>query len=292
MDLKNKIFLFDVNHTLINTAAGHLHAMNKMVAELIKGGIDKKTAKEIVKRVHFSTSLMIAGFLINKDKEWDYVPGGKEAYKELTYRIYNCQEKILKKWGFIKKWSREVFIKIATDDLGMKLSPEIVIKAADAHWEGITFHAEIFSSARILFKELKKHKIPAYILTSSDGRLIPKNSHFVYDPKYSEAAKRKRMMVLKTQGIDFTDIVIGDPYDKPSVEFFNNGLKAIEKNLGYKIKLSDLVMVGNSYEDDLETPITKMKFGLGILVEEGRKNKKKSGKIIRIGDLTQIIDLL
>lgn len=292
MNLKNKIFFFDVNHTLINTATGHSKAMEMMKNVLIDAGIEKKLAKEAIKRVHFTTSLMIAGFLIREDLEWSYIPGGKEGYKELLFKIDDYQKGILDNWGFIKKWSREVFLKMAIDSLNIGLNTSLIKKAVDAHWEGITQHAEIFKSAKILFKELRRQQIPVYILTSSDGRLVFKNGDFVYDPEYSEEAKRNRMMKLKKQGLHFNDIIIGDPDDKPSVNFFKKGIKIVEKNLGRKIRKEELVMVGNSYEDDLETPIKKLGFKTGILIDEGTKDIKINGGIITLGNLTKIMDLL
>ena len=96
----------------------------------------------------------------------------------------------------------------------------------------------------------------------------------------------------KEKGLDFNEVIIGDPFDKPSVDFFKKGIKIIEKDLGRKVKKEELVMVGNSYEDDLETPIEKLGFGTGILVEDGRKKIKLNGKMIVLRDLTQIVNLL
>lgn len=292
LKLREKIFLFDVNHTLINTAMGHLQAMSNMVKALEESGIKKNQAKNIIRRVHFATSLMIAGFLITDESEWDYVPGGKEGYKELVSKINDYQSTVLKEWGFIKKWSREVFLKIAADEEGIKLNNRIIKKTVDAHWDAITQFAKPFASAKVLFNELKKQNIPAYILTSSDGRLRYKNGKFIYDPSFSEEAKRMRMQELKREGLFFADIIIGDPYDKPTKKFFENGVKVIGKKIGRKVDPKELVMVGNSYEDDIETPLGELNFGMGILVDEGKKKKIIGKNFIIVGDLKDIINLL
>lgn len=292
MNLKNKIFFFDVNHTLINTAMGHLHAMSSMEKTLIQVKVKKDMASKIIKHVHYITSLMIAGFLIVDEDEWSHVPGGKEAYNEIISKIYRHQKLVNSRWGFVKKWSREVFLKIAADSVGISLDSKSISRVADAHWLSITQKAKPFASAKILFKELKKLNIPAYILTSSDGRLIFKDRTFFYDPDYSEKSKKKRMEQLRKEGLHFNDIVVGDPQDKPSKDFFRKGLSVVSKNLGRHIEAKDIVMVGNSFEDDLEVPINELGFGLGILVGSIYEPADKNKKIIRINDLQEIIRLL
>lgn len=292
MKLTDKVFLFDVNHTLINTAMGHLHAMKSMEQTLLDEGVGKQKAHEIIKHVHYITSLMITGFLIRREEEWDTVPGGKQAYEELLFRINMLQKNIYQEWKFIKKWSREVFLKIAADYVGIRLDRETIKKVVDAHWRAITEHAKPFSSAKVLFKELKRRSIPVYILTSSDGRLVFKDGTFYYDPIYSEISKRKRMQFLKKEGLHFDGIIIGDPHDKPQKEFFEKGKETIAKDLGRKIEVEDFVMVGNSFEDDLEIPIKHLNFGLGILVEEGKKSSYIDRSILRVGNLQEVVDFL
>ncbi|MBI2031255.1 MAG: hypothetical protein HYT08_01435 [Candidatus Levybacteria bacterium] len=292
VNLKNKIFLFDVNHTLINTATGHLYAMKSMEQELIDNGIEKHKANSIIKHVHYITSLMIAGFLITNEKDWDGVPGGKKAYKEILSKISLHQKLINDKWGFIKKWSREVFLKIAADSVGVEIDNRIIKSVVDAHWHAITKKAKTFISAKILFKELKKHNIPIYLLTSSDGRLLFENGVFSYDPIYSEEFKKRRMEELRKEGLYFNDIIVGDPHDKPSRDYFKKGISTINKVLGRYVGSEDLVVVGNSFEDDLVVPISELGFGMGILVDETIKGAHIEGKIIRIDDLREIISLL
>jgi len=292
MNLKNKIFLFDVNHTLINTAMGHLHAMRSMEQKLIEAKVEKDKANKIIKHVHYITSLMIVGFLMVNEDEWDDVPGGREAYKELISKIHIHQKLIYKKWGFIKKWSREVFLKIAADLMGINLNSKIIKIVVDAHWNAITEKAKPFSSAKILFKELKKRNIPVYLLTSSDGRLLFKNETFFYDPSYSEQSKKKRMEQLRKDGLYFDDIIVGDPEDKPSKDFFLKGISIAHRASRRNINPKDMVIVGNSYEDDLDVPINELGFGLGILVDKSISRSHMSKNIIELNDLRKIINLL
>jgi len=292
INLKNKIFFFDVNHTLINTAMGHLHAMYNMQETLIESGVKKEIASKIIKHVHYITSLMIAGFLIVDEHDWNDVPGGKSAYEELLSKIFTHQRLINDKWGFIKKWSREVFLKIAADNMGIKLNSQTISNVVDAHWLSITKKAKPFASAKVLFKELQKMNIPVYILTSSDGRLIFENEAFLYDPNYSEQSKKKRMEELRKEGLHFDDIIVGDPQDKPSKDFFKKGLSIVRRSLGRDIGVKDIVVVGNSFEDDLEVPINQLDFSLGILVGNTSGPDDKNKKIIRVNDLQEIISLL
>lgn len=292
MNLKHKVFLFDVNHTLINTGMGHIYAMKSMEESLVKSGIEQQKANKIVKHVHYITSLMIADFLIVNEEEWEDVPGGRDAYREVFFKIKMHQRAIYDQWGFIKKWSREVFVKIAADYSGVNIDNKKIKKAVDAHWNALTKKAKPFESAKVLFKELNKRNIPCYLLTSSDGRLQFGSEGFFYDPDYSEELKRKRMLRLKKEGLNFRDIVIGDPYDKPLKEYFERGIEKVKKDLDKDVGKNDLVMVGNSLEDDLHVPINNLGFGLGILVDERKESIQINESIIRIKDLREIIDLL
>ncbi len=291
MNFKNKIFVFDYNHTLVNTALAHGKAMKEMAKVMQKLGFKKQQIKDIIKGVHYSTSLMIAGFLITNDREWDYVPGGKEAYKELLQDIEYYQRGVLQKWGFIKKWSREVFLQKAAKDIGVKLTNNIIRQIVDAYWEAISC-VKPFVEAKILFRELRKQGISVFILTSSDGRLKLVNRQFIYDPVFSEKTKRKRLQRLREDGLRFKDLIIGDPEDKPTKAFFEKGVAHIRKSLKVKVNFNDLVMIGNSYQDDLDVPLRELSFGAGILVEEHKKPKKIDHNLFIVGNLREVVDLL
>ena len=114
----------------------------------------------------------------------------------------------------------------------------------------------------------------------------------MYDPNYSEQSKKKRMEELRKEGLHFDDIIVGDPQDKPSKDFFKKGLSIVRRSLGRDIGVKDIVVVGNSFEDDLEVPINQLDFSLGILVGNTSGPDDKNKKIIRVNDLQEIISLL
>jgi len=288
---KNKIFLFDVNHTLINTALYHTKALSVVESQLIKY-TDKESASYITKRFDEIFLLMVAGFLFRTEEEWKSVDGGKESYIKLIDLITKHQKEIKREWGFIKKWSREVFIKIASDEIYVHLNPDEIFEIGTAYWTTITNLTEPFAEGKKLLNYIHKKKYLIYLLTSSDGRLMIKNGFFRYDPKISGDFKKNRMITLLAKGLKFQDIVVGDPEDKPLPSFYERAFKIIEKDTGRKMNLSSLVMVGNSFEDDLEIPVKIMGVGTGVLLEKGGKLKKEGDNIYRTGNLLDIIKLL
>lgn len=287
-----KIFLFDVNHTLINTALYHTQALRKIKKYLMKH-IDEESAKYITKRFNEIFLLMVAGFLFRTDKEWEKIPGGRKSYENLVNLITQHQVKVKEEWGFIKKWSREIFVKIAADEIKISLSNNVIHNTATVYWDTITKLTKPFEEAIKIVNYLTNKDHPVYLLTSSDGRLYIKNGYFRYDEELSKAYKKKRMETLRDKGLQFKGIIVGDPEDKPLPQYYKRAIREIEKDLGEKINPAKLVITGNSFEDDLEIPILLFKFGHGFLFDKKSKIKKEKGtNIYRINNLFQIKDIL
>lgn len=292
MKKKNKIFLFDVNHTLINTAICHTQALPQVQKYLVKH-IDKDAAEYITKRFDEIFLLMVAGFLLRTDREWKKIPGGRKSYEDLVSLIAKHQIKVKEEWGFIKKWSRETFLKIAADEIKIHIPPEVIFSTATVYWDTITNLTEPFEQGKETVNYLTSLGYPVYLLTSSDGRLYINNGYFRYNEKISGNYKRKRIETLRNKGLNFKGIVVGDPEDKPLPGYFKQALIVIEKDLGKKIDPSELVMTGNSFDDDIEIPMLLLKFGHGFLFDKKSKTKKEKGKnIYRINSLLQIKDIL
>lgn len=292
MVIARKIFLFDVNHTLINTALYHAQALTDVEKHLTKF-IKAQSARYITKRFDEIFLLMVAGFLFRTESEWEQVPGGKSSYENLVTRISKHQAKVKETWGFIKKWSREVFLKIAADEIEMHLKGNLLFETATIYWDSITNLTEPFEEARDIVNYLTYQGYPVYLLTSSDGRLHFKNEHFYYDHIQSGNYKKMRMETLREKGLRFKGIIVGDPEDKPLPEYYKRAINEIEKDLGEKINPARFVMTGNSFEDDLETPMLLFKFGTGYLFDKKSKTTETLGKnIYRIHDLRQIKNIL
>ena len=293
MAKNHKIFLFDVNHTLINTALYHTKALGSLEKYLAKH-IDRNAAKYITERFNQIFLLMVAGFLLRTKEEWEEVEGGKESYENLIGLIAQYQVKVKEQWGFIKKWSREVFLKIAADEIKVHIPANIIYNASTTYWDEITNLTEPFDEAKQIVNYLTKQKYPVYLLTSSDGRLHIEDGYFRYNHAISGNYKKKRMETLREKGLDFKGIIVGDPEDKPLPEYYKRAINEIENDLKTKIDPSCLVMTGNSFEDDLETPMLLFQFGKGFLLDKNIKLTKKddSSNTHRINNLMSIKEIL
>jgi len=123
-----------------------------------------------------------------------------------------------------------------------------------------------------LFKKIKSHNRPIYFVTGSDARLKMNSQElFDYDPKYSEQFKAKRINALKNKGLFFNALSIGDPEDKPHLDFFEKAVTIAEKDLGHKLDYKNSIMFGDSYVADLQIPREKMNFGLVVLFKKGQE---------------------
>lgn len=266
------IWFFDVDDTLVDTASNSVSA-SEGIRQIFESRFNSTVGKNIQTRFNQIYNLMYQGYKVKKDAEWDEIPGGKEAYEKLNKRIADYQKGVVAKYGTYKKWSREIFIKLAIEDLGIKVSPEFILESADAYWMTLTKLSDPFPQALQLVKQIKQHGRPIYLITSSDARLkMKEDGQFEYIPKYSEALKRKRVTILRNKGIEFNNLSIGDPEDKPHLDFFQKGIKIAEQDLDYPINLKNAIMVGDSFAGDLQTPKEQMGFGMVILFQKDRNS--------------------
>ncbi len=145
-----------------------------------------------------------------------------------------------------------------------------------------------------LIKKIKEHGRPLYLVTSSDARLkIKPNGQFEYTPQYSADFKRERIQLLREKGIDFNIVSIGDPEDKPHLDFFEKGIKAAEADLGTSIDLSQAIIMGDSFGADLQTPKEKMGFRLAVLFQHGKESTDVvDDHQIVTGNLASTLDFL
>jgi len=122
---------------------------------------------------------------------------------------------------------------------------------------------------------------------------MDEEGQFDYDPQYSEALKRQRIELLREKGITFNALSIGDPEDKPHMDFFQKGLKIAEEDSGCPIDTRYAIIVGDSFGGDLQTPKEQMGFGLVVLFQ---KDKTKTEIIdeyqIITGNLSEVANFL
>ena len=276
------IFFFDVDDTLIDTSSNSIMA-SEGIADVLKQEYSERKSFLIKDRFN----------QIFKTLMQEHMESGENNLKQynlIIQRINQLQEPVIKKFGAIKKWSREIFLKMAAEDCDVLLKPEQIYSAIDAYWSSISKKSDLMSGVLDLFQQIKIHNRPIYLITSSDARLqLNDQNLFEYNPQYSENFKKKRIETLKQKGLFFNKVSIGDPEDKPHLDFFKKGIKIAEADLGYKINPKNIIMFGDSYTGDLQTPKEKLGFGLVVLFRKGQgKLIEESERYISIGNIFSV----
>lgn len=265
---EESVWFSDVDDTLINTA-GLTRAGSEGIRDVFQARFGSNEAEKIQKSFQNIFDTLLFGHQRHTPEDWEGFTKEKEAYDSLVDQIAGFQQKIKEQYGSIRKWSREVFIKIACDREGVTVDPEMIYEAADAYWLRLSEKTELLPGVLELVQEIKRHNKPLFLVTGSDARLKLKgNGQFVYDPSYSESFKRARIQLLREKGLDFNTVSIGDPEDKPHLDFFQKGVKTAEAHLGHPIDLSKAIMLGDGYAADLQVPREKMGFGLVVLYQK------------------------
>lgn len=293
MAWEESIWFSDIDSTLINTAAASIPGSLAIRTTLIDA-YGEEAADRIQSGFLDIYRLISGGHRVKDDEGWQKVPGGKSAYDELMANIASLQPQVKRDYGYIKQWSREIFIKLAADKAGVDIDPELVSQAAEAYWMAVTECIEIFPDAKQLTDKIAEHNRPLYLVTSSDARLtMGADGLFTYVPSYSEVRKRQRIEALRDKGLQFTDVSIGDPEDKPGREFFTKAIRLAERDMGHDLDLSKAIMLGDFYMADLQTPKDKLGFGLVVLREKERTNTTvHDPHYISTGNLTDICSYL
>ncbi len=280
------IFFFDVDDTLFDTTANSYVAADS-IYQVLKKEIGEE--KSLLVKNKFKSV-----FKILADHHMGITNVDMEEYNRLIARITHLQKSVVKKFGSIRKWSREVFLKIAAESFDIDLKSELIYKAVDAYWNTISERSVPIKGVFEFFDEIKKHNRPVFLLTGSDARLqFDGAGSFSYDPQYSESFKRKRINALKNRGLYFNAVSIGDPEDKPHLDFFEKGIKTAEDDLNKKIETKNAVMFGDSYKADLQVPREELGFGLAVLFRKGQEKLIEEGeKYVSTGNLLLVKDYL
>lgn len=286
------VWFFDINDTLIDTAGTTTEA-----SDGIRGVFEARfgSEKAIQVQANFNRifQLMLAGLRNKTEEDWAKTPGGEAAFKDVYQKLEDYQQEVKEKYGAVKKFSREVFIKIAADQAELEVSPELVSEAADAYWVTLTEKTKVFPGVLDLVKEIKAHGRPIYLVTSSDARLrLKENGQFEYVPEVSESFKRERVQLLRDKGIEFNLVSIGDPEDKPHPDFFQKALKLAEGDLGKPVDLKYSIFSGDSFGADLATP-KEMGFGMVVLFQDDRTDTQvDDSRQITTGNLSEAANYL
>lgn len=290
---KKSIWFSDVDDTLVDTDKTSVEA-----ADGIKKVFEKKYGSEIANKTKEEFiqiyKTMVASIRNKTDADWAKSQIPKADFEKVWNLLETYQKEIIQKWGNLKKFSREVFLKICADRLKLSIPTEILYEAVDTYWLELSKKTTVLPGVLELTQQIEKHKRPLYLFTGSDCRLtLNENGQFEYDPKISEDFKRGRVQLLREKGINFNLVSVGDPEDKPHVDFFQKGIKLAEEDLRQKIDLTNAIMVGDAYVADLETPKNILNFGLVVLFEKGRiKTEIIDEHQITTGNLAEVANYL
>lgn len=289
--LDNAVFFIDIDDTLIPTAdtlhgAGIL-AVGRVLGERLD---DANLGDNVAKRMDSYFQLMVKAYRVRND-DWSLVSGGKAAFNALIARIEAEQQGVLEEWGSIRKWSREAFAKMACDDFNVDVTAELIEELGGAYWMAVTQNMKPYDHAKAFLDTLQTLDRPVFLATSSDGRLIYNEDRgtFVYDPVVSERLKHERMETLRTRhDLAFRLIVVGDPEEKPHDDFFQKAIDAAEEDLGDKIDRGLCVAVGDSFGGDVQVPLERFGFGLGVVFSPSVDYSKDGERLVTVGALTDI----
>lgn len=287
------VWFADIDDTLIDTVKTHKVASNS-IAEVLKPPVGEGKAEEIAKRFAEIFQLLVTFHQSTADEEAELAEGIRKQREELQLRIDGCQQEIKQRWGMTKKLSREVLLKLAGEDCGVSLAAEQIKECADSYWQNLESHTICFEDARRLTEDIARVGCPLYLITSSDARLaLKENGQFEYNPESSRRFKMSRVEKLRGRGLYYRNVFIGDPVDKPTPEFFEMVYSGVERELRRQLKSEHIIILGDSYEADLQVPISKWNAALGILYRRGQENVVLEKEcVISVGDWQVISELL
>ncbi|HYD35838.1 MAG TPA: HAD family hydrolase [Vitreimonas sp.] len=290
-DWDNSVWFFDVDDTLINTADLIKPAAEGMLP-LLTHSLGPEKATALKQRFIEIFDLLLIGHRMKTGETWSSSQL-ETAHQQLVENIKSHQEVLLSE-GIFKKWSRQVWLKQAAVDLGIELDPELNLLAVQAYWDELARQTQLLTGVPELFTELKHRGYPVFLVTGSDAHLhFNDNLQFIYDPVRSEHIKQQRVLPLRELGLDFHDLVIGDPIDKPHRGFFEKAVEVAKDHLHPNLDPQHFVIVGDSYGSDLHVPRTELDFGLVVEIVPGQQNLTMiDSQHLATGNLATLINLL
>ncbi|MFH1182350.1 MAG: hypothetical protein V1702_05300 [Candidatus Woesearchaeota archaeon] len=197
--MQSPVFFIDVDRTLASFAQ---QAGEKAVCEFLSKFWPREVAEEFPK-----VFLGVQEF---------YHGDRKASNLELVNKLNSYVSKTSSP-KFNVMFSRELYIKYLSEKHQLKISDSQITEAAEAYWAAIAKNSRIYDDS-IRFLESGKD---AYIIAGTDGWVRINGKNIAYDAEYS---KEKRLQRTKAIGLSkyFSDgrIIIGDPHDKPSEEFW------------------------------------------------------------------------
>jgi len=284
----NTAWIFDVDDTITDTRAMH-HEAVEPVAQALSQYLPAELARATANR--FGD---IFDHLLARHQQQRGVTSGSESASQLEERARSHQQEILKVWGTARLFSREVLLQIALEDCGGNLNPRQLRSCTDAYWDFLSSNPILFPDAVQLIQELAHRNISVYLMTSSDAHYNAQtNGQFTYSPEDSRSKKNRRLKKLREHGIQYVRAFVGDPVDKPTEEFFQLVFAGVSDDLRQDLDDSPIVVVGDSYKSDIETPLRLLNTAAGIWYRKGQnKAEAERERVFSVGSFTDCIDSL
>lgn len=145
------------------------------------------------------------------------------------------------------RWAREVWLEIAAEDCGVKLPREELAQGAREYWQGLGPAQKLYPGVTETLSEMRARGYRTYLVSSSDCRLLPRESGWHYEPGPAMEWKRARMeQTLRPLSGLVEGLVLGDPFEKSGPEFFRHALEQTPLEPG-----GFVIAVGDSLESDI-----------------------------------------
>jgi FMN phosphatase YigB (HAD superfamily) len=225
----------DVDYTLVDFGAGHRQAVAALGREYGAG---------LARFVDDSFALTLEAGRRLDGERWEARGRYAELLAGMAAKTPAGEE--------VKHWSRERWIQLASDRLGLGLRPIDVALARDLYWETVGRSAGLYPDAEIFLRRLEERRLLLVLMTASDSVLRPDQGGFSYDPHFAAAYKRRRLALLPFRA---DASVIGDPHYKPSAEFFDE-VDVVMRAHG-AAPPSRILAVGDSPKSDLAAPVAR-----------------------------------
>ncbi|MFA6553552.1 MAG: hypothetical protein WCT27_03925 [Patescibacteria group bacterium] len=264
---------FDVDYTIADFGPAQRQALDVMVV---------KYGRDFTEHFGLLFHTILEG-LRAKQGHWDAVPGGQAAYLSLRERMTGLvpSEKP-------QIWSRELYALLAGEYVGKPLTPVACLEVAETYWSACADFCRPFSDAVTLAAALERRGVRYHFFTSSDFRLVFRNGQWQYDPVYSEEKKLPRILRLGKFGVHPTSISIGDPIDKPELEFYRKVLATAEQMSKATIDVRQCMFIGDSFAGDVQVPVERLGANFGFWLQRDKPACQISEKIRSVSSLDEI----
>ncbi|MFA6908674.1 MAG: HAD family hydrolase [Patescibacteria group bacterium] len=268
-------YFFDVDYTLVDFGIGHEQALRTLGKKYPPAFVD-----------HFAKVFLtfLEGLRV-KDNNWSKVPGGREHFDSVMRLSRELAGRITQ-----HVWSREIWACIARDETHAQLTPAECFDVASLYWESVIAHATVYPDVAPLYAHLASHNSRFHVFTSSDARLKwdAQNSTWIYESKFSNISKMKRVKLVQTEGVNITSVTLGDLDDKPSPLFYKRILDTASQAVGFSLNPQQCAFVGDSFESDVKIPLEQLRLGRGYWLCRGNGFREISESIRQIGTLGEV----